>query len=432
MHHCLRLWPFYRDVASPWYTRAMSDLEGPQTTPATMNPSHQPESEPEHILLLSTRLVYVVLMIAVSTLPFISIISPAEQGLVFWDYAAPVVSTTALAAIVLLLDILNPRKRLANVFGLYLAIVAGLFAALAVGALIDLIADAWGLDRGDSALKYLTLLKLAVGLTLCYLAVSIVLTTKDNIRMVIPYVEFSRQVRGVRPMLLDSSALIDGRINSFSQTGFLDAPLIVPQYVIDEMHQLADSADAGKRERGRRGLGNLRLLQDSSRTTVSIEQFESQSEDVDQALLTLAGEKNFRIVTTDFNLTRVADIHDVATLNLNDLSGQLRGNVVPGESIAIVIIREGESEGQGIGYLPDGTMVVVENARRHIGEEVIVVISNSVQTTAGRLVFARIDEDHPTSTPSIMMAESATSQPKQSSQKRPDKGTGRAGRNPRR
>ncbi|MEE2907863.1 MAG: TRAM domain-containing protein [Planctomycetota bacterium] len=412
----------------------MSDLDGSKSTPAEMStpPRHQPDSEPEHILLLSTRLVYVVLMIAVSTLPFISIISPAEQGLVFWDYAAPVVSTTALAAIVLLLDILNPRKRLANVFGLYLAIVAGLFAALAVGALIDLIADAWGLDRGDSALKYLTLLKLAVGLTLCYLAVSIVLTTKDNIRMVIPYVEFSRQVRGVRPMLLDSSALIDGRINSFSQTGFLDAPLIVPQYVIDEMHQLADSSDAGKRERGRRGLNNLRLLQDSSRTTISIEDTEQANEGVDQALLALAGEKNFRIVTTDFNLTRVADIRDVATLNLNDLSGLLRGNVVPGESMTIVIIRAGESEGQGIGYLPDGTMVVVENANRHIGQEVVVVINNSVQTTAGRLVFARIDEEASESGASSMMADAATSQPKQSAQTRPDKGTPRTGRNPRR
>ena len=392
-----------------------------------------PKGEPEHILLLSTRLVYVVLMIAVSTLPFISIISPAEQGLVFWDYAAPVVSTTALAAIVLLLDILNPRKRLANVFGLYLAIVAGLFAALAVGALIDLIADAWGLDRGDSALKYLTLLKLAVGLTLCYLAVSIVLTTKDNIRMVIPYVEFSRQVRGIRPMLLDSSALIDGRINSFSRTGFLDAPLIVAQFVIDEMHRLADSNDGGKRERGRRGLGNLRLLQDSSRTTITIEQSEPEDEGVDQALMTLATEKNFRIVTTDYNLARVAEIQDVPVLNLNDLSGLLRGNVVPGESMMLAIIRKGESEGQGIGYLPDGTMVVIEGASGHIGNEILVTISNSVQTSAGRLVFASIDEDEwqkqQLSTSNI--AEAATSQERQSSSRRPDKGT-KPGRSPRR
>lgn len=412
----------------------MSDLEGSKSKKAeTSSPLAPPSgSEPEHFLLLSTRLVYVVLMIAVSTLPFISIVSPADKGLVFWDYAAPVVSTSALAAIVLLLDILNPRKRLANVFGLYLAIVAGLFAALAVGALIDLIADAWGLDRGDSALTYLTLLKLAVGLSLCYLAVSIVLTTKDNIRMVIPYVEFSRQVRGIRPMLLDSSALIDGRINSFSHTGFLDAPLIVAQFVIDEMHQLADSSEGGKRERGRRGLSNLRLLQDSSRTTIAIEQSDPGEEEVDQALLTLAGDKNFRIVTTDFNLTRVAEIRDVAVLNLNDLSGLLRGHVVPGESIPLAIIRAGESEGQGIGYLPDGTMVVVENARNLIGKEVVVVINNSVQTTAGRLVFARVEGDPDASSDSSLIAEAATSQPRQPADEPPDQATNRAGRSPRR
>ena len=417
----------------PWYTRAMSDQDHQHTTPAVTgtNLTAQPEGESDHLLLLSTRLVYVVLMIAVSTLPFISIISPADKGLVFWDYAAPVVSTTALAAIVLLLDILNPRKRLANVFGLYLAVVAGLFAALAVGALIDLIADAWGLDRGDSALKYLTLLKLAVGLSLCYIAVSIVLTTKDNIRMVIPYVEFSRQVRGVRPMLLDSSALIDGRINSFSRTGFLDAPLIVPQFVLDELHQLADSSEGGKRERGRRGLSNLRLLQDSSRTTITIEQSESEDDGVDQALMGLAAEKNFRVVTTDYNLARVAEIQDVPVLNLNDLSGLLRGNVVPGDTMQLTIIRQGESERQGIGYLPDGTMVVVENALSYIGEEVLVTISNAVQTSAGRLVFARIDEDP--GTPEVQDRPEPVVSPEDQPPRRPtDQKRSRPGRNPRR
>ena len=131
----------------------MSNQEGSSQKPPELKPVQETSpQDSEHFLLLSTRLVYVVLMIAVSTLPFINIVSPTEKGLGFWDYAAPVVSTTALAAIILLLDILNPRKRLANVFGLYLAIVAGLFAALAVGALIDLIADTWGLDRGLSAI----------------------------------------------------------------------------------------------------------------------------------------------------------------------------------------------------------------------------------------------------------------------------------------
>ena len=415
---------------APWYTHAMSYQDGPRQTPRDLQtPQEVTQRDSQHFLLLSTRLVYVVLMIAVSTLPFISIVSPVEKGLVFWDYAAPVVSTTALAAIVLLLDILNPRKRLANVFGLYLAIVAGLFAALAVGALIDLIADAWGLDRGDSALKYLTLLKLAVGLTLCYLAVSIVLTTKDNIRMVIPYVEFSRQVRGVRPMLLDSSAFIDGRINSFSQTGFLDAPLVVPQFIIDELHQLSDSSDPAKRARGRRGLSNLRQLQDNARTTITIEQADQGDEAVDQALLQLAEEKSFRIVTTDFNLARVAEIRDVSVLNLNDLTDHMRGAVSPGDSMPISILRKGESEKQGIGFLPDGTMVVVEGGDAHIGDEIMITINNSVQTTGGRLVFAEITEKE-TSSGHGSLSSAATRQSRETNS--PPKKNSNSGRSPRR
>lgn len=410
----------------------MSNQEGPSQKPPELKPVQETSpQDSEHFLLLSTRLVYVVLMIAVSTLPFINIVSPTEKGLGFWDYAAPVVSTTALAAIILLLDILNPRKRLANVFGLYLAIVAGLFAALAVGALIDLIADTWGLDRGDSALKYLTLLKLAVGLTLCYLAVSIVLTTKDNIRMVIPYVEFSRQVRGVRPMLLDSSAFIDGRINSFSQTGFLDAPLVVPQFIIDELHSLSDSSDSAKRARGRRGLSNLRQLQDNARTTISIEEADKGDEAVDQALLILAEEKSFRIVTTDFNLARVAEIRDVSVLNLNDLTDQLQGAVVPGQTMPIAILRKGESKDQGIGFLPDGTMVVIEGGDRHIGEEIMVTINNSVQTTAGRLIFARMADEPPSREQAEgSISTAAVDQPRQTSPP-PTRRPG-SGRSPRR
>lgn len=410
----------------------MSNREGTnQKPPALKTPLETSQQDSQHFLLLSTRLVYVVLMIAASTLPFISIVAPVEKGLVFWDYAAPVVSTTALAAIVLFLDILNPRKRLANVFGLYLALVAGLFASLAVGTLIDLIADTWGLDREDSALKYLTLLKLAIGLTLCYLAVSIVLTTKDNIRMVIPYVEFSRQVRGVRPMLMDSSAFIDGRINSFSQTGFLDAPLVAPQFIIDELHQLADSSDSAKRARGRRGLANLRQLQDNARTTITIEQADQGDEAVDQALLLLAEEKSFRIVTTDFNLARVAEIRDVSVLNLNDLTDQLQGTVVPGQTMPIAILRKGESKDQGIGFLPDGTMVVIEGGDRHIGDEVMVTINNSVQTTAGRLVFARLADDAPPEgSTGGSIASAAVDQPRQTASP-PNKRSG-SGRSPRR
>ena len=326
----------------------------------------------------------------IAVLPFAGIIGATylpHQGL---NILAPIIATIAVATIIVLLDLKTPRKQLSIVVAIYLAILAGLLAALAIGALIDLIADAWGLPEGDMALKYLTLLKLATGLTFCYLAVSMVLTTRDNIRLVIPYVEFSKQVRGIRPMLLDTSVLIDGRINTFSRTGFLDAPLLVPRFVIDELHRLADSNDRMKRDRGRRGLANLRTLQDTPSAAVSIEEALAEEGMVDQTLLDLAARQDLRLVTTDQTLLRVAEIRQVATLNLNDLSTMLQGQVIPGERLVIEIIRKGEGEEQGVGFLPDGTMVVAEGAHDLIGKEVEVEITNMLQTNAGRLIFAKV------------------------------------------
>ena len=170
----------------------------------------------------------------------------------------------------------------------------------------------------------------------------------------------------------------------------MDAPLVVPQFVITELHTLADSADRIKRDRGRRGLDNLRLMQNDPDINIDVEQMHTPPDAaVDSLLVDLALEKNLRIVTTDANLARVADISDAPTLNLHDLGGLLRDAAIPGETMTLTIVRLGESEGQGIGYLPDGTMVVVENAATRIDEEVLVTITNAVQTSAGRLVFAK-------------------------------------------
>jgi len=357
---------------------------------ASPNIDRDDSSLDQPFILITVRMIYITLMIAVAVLPFAGIIGATylpHQGL---NILAPIIATIAVATIIVLLDLKTPRKQLSIVVAIYLAILAGLLAALAIGALIDLIADAWGLPEGDMALKYLTLLKLATGLTFCYLAVSMVLTTRDNIRLVIPYVEFSKQVRGIRPMLLDTSVLIDGRINTFSRTGFLDAPLFVPRFVIDELHRLSDSSDRMKRDRGRRGLANLRTLQDTPSAAVSIEEAVAEEGMVDQALLDVAARQDLRLVTTDQTLLRVAEIRQVATLNLNDLSSMLQGQVLPGERMLIDIIRKGEGDEQGVGFLPDGTMVVAEGAHEHIGEQVEVEITNMLQTNAGRLIFAKM------------------------------------------
>jgi uncharacterized protein YacL len=350
-------------------------------------------SDAPPFLLTAFRILYAGLMLAAASIPIINAPSGADPLI---HYFMPIAATLAVVFIVVLLDIRTPRKRISHVVGIYLAVVAGLFASLAVGVLIDLIAEAWDMSGDEEALKYLTLLKLTVGLTLTYVAVSVVLSTRDSIRLVIPYVEFSKQVRGLRPMLLDTSALIDGRMNAFAKTGFMDAPLIVPQFVIGELHTLADSADRTKRDRGRRGLDNLRIMQDDPDVNIDVEQMHSPPDaPVDAMLVDLAMEKNLRIVTTDANLARVAELSDAPTLNLHDLGGLLRDAAIPGETMRLAIVRRGEAEGQGIGYLPDGTMVVVEDAAERIDEEVLVTITNAVQTSAGRLVFAKAPPEPP-------------------------------------
>tara|TARA_B100001059_G_C17819683_1_gene577473 strand:+ start:1476 stop:2600 length:1125 start_codon:yes stop_codon:yes gene_type:complete len=349
-----------------------------------------PNSAPEKPLVLFTvRMIYMVLMITASILPFAGVAGENPLQMPLLDSLAPFLTTIAVATVIVLLDLRTPRKQLSVVVAMYLAILAGLLAAIAIAALIDLIANVWQLPESSISLKYLTLLKLATGITLCYLAVSIVLTTRDDIRLVIPYVEFSKQTRGIRPMLLDTSILIDGRFNAFCKSGFLDAPVVVPRFVIEELHRLADSSDRIKRERGRRGLDNLQRLQEAREISMTIEEADSPEGMVDQELIAFAQKEQLRLVSTDSNLVRVAEIRKVPTLNLHDLASVMQGQVAPGDTMTLEILRGGETKGQGISYLPDGTMVVVEDGGSFIGQTLEVTVSNMLQTSAGRMVFAK-------------------------------------------
>ena len=290
------------------------------------------EKATKRLVILTIRLLFITFMFAAAILPFIAGLNSSNQTIedVIVDHLGPMISTVAFTAIVLIIDYLTPNKRLSAVLGVYLGLVVGLFAALAVSLLIDLIGDSWGLIRGDTAFQYLTLLKLVVGITLCYFSISIVFTTKDNLRLVLPYVEFTRKVRGIRPLLVDTSILIDGRIEQLAMSSFIDAPLIITQFVIDELHTLSDSQDKTKRERGRRGLSVLALLRNSAQIELTIESSETSEQSVDRALLELAQSSGYRILTTDSNLQKVGQIEGVTVLNLNDLSFAVRMQAVPG------------------------------------------------------------------------------------------------------
>ena len=348
------------------------------------------------LLLLVVRLLFLVLLVTVSLLTVASQVEKPRE-FEFNTVIGLFIGATAIGIIVLVVDSRTPNKRLTTVVGVYLGICVGLIGALAINALIDVVAEAWGLKRANPGISptpieiYLGLAKVIIAIVLCYLAVSIVLTTKDDFRVVIPYVEFTRQVRGVRPLLLDSSVLIDGRLEALGETGFLAAPVVVPQFVLDELQTLADSSDKLKRARGRLGLTVLSRLQGSPYLDLSIDDAVVEGRSVDHKLLQLAGDQNMRVLTTDYNLDKVAEIQGVAVLNINEMAQALKAQVIPGESLRIEIVKRGESPKQGVGYLPDGTMVVVEEAAEMTGKEITVTVTNSLQTSAGRMIFGKLD-----------------------------------------
>ena len=194
--------------------------------------------------------------------------------------------------------------------------------------------------------------------------------------------------RRPRPVVVDTSAIIDGRVEDICRTGFLEGTLIVPSFVLQELQRIADSPDAMRRSRGRRGLDILRQLQKGPHVEVRILEANGRG-DVDQRIVRLARQLQARVLTSDFNLNKVASLQGVMVLNVNELANALRPRVLPGEEMTVQLIRDGKEQGQGVGYLDDGTMVVVDGGHRHIGESVDVTVTSVLQTSAGRMIFAR-------------------------------------------
>ncbi len=191
--------------------------------------------------------------------------------------------------------------------------------------------------------------------------------------------------------ILDTSVIIDGRVFDICKTGFLEGELVIPQFVLAELRHIADSSDALRRNRGRRGLDVLNRIQTELKIAVRIEETDYDDvAEVDVKLLRLARQLNGIVVTNDYNLNKVAGVTGVKVLNINELANAVKPVVLPGEEMTVQIVREGKEPGQGIGYLDDGTMIVVDNARRHVGETIDVVVTTVLQTSAGRMIFTRI------------------------------------------
>lgn len=292
-----------------------------------------------------------------------------------------------LSAGVIGIDLVLPRKRIDSISAVYFGILIGIFLTYVVTiALAPVLTES----------KFERQVPIILGMVLCYVCVSLLLQTKDDFRFIIPYIEFAKEVKGIKPYILDTSVVIDGRIADLVETNILDNQLIMPRFVLAELQNIADSSDKMRRSRGRRGLDILNRLRGNKNIELKIydrEHPDMISQPVDMKLVLLAKHLEAKVVTGDYNLNKVARLHNVQVINLNDIANSLKPVFLPGENVKVRIVKAGEEAGQGVGYLDDGTMIVIEGGRDYIGQTVEITVTSVLQTSAGRMIFGRYESE---------------------------------------
>jgi uncharacterized protein YacL len=262
---------------------------------------------------------------------------------------------------------------------------------LMLGMVVAMLINASGLFiNADEKVQWL--IRLGLFLSFGYIGIILAMrSNKEDFSLIIPYVRFSPQNKPDNLLLLDTSVIIDGRIADLIEAHFLEGLIVVPRFVLKELQQISDSADPIKRARGRRGLEMLNRIQRNTNMEVRIHDGDFPEEkEVDAKLVRLARNLNARLYTNDYNLSRVAELQKVSCLNLHEIAKCLKVILLPGEILRLKIVREGKDKGQGLGYLPDGTMVVVTNGQSHIGQQAEVIVQSLLQTGAGVIVFAEL------------------------------------------
>ncbi|MEN6577340.1 MAG: TRAM domain-containing protein [Phycisphaerales bacterium] len=342
------------------------------------------------MLLWLLRGIFIIIVISVLMVNAASkVLSDGANSDSWW---AVVISGLGLIVFFLLLDILTPKRKLTALAGVFFGLLVGMLIAAVLAQAVDMIGETYKIPlvpQANLAIKWM------LGICICYFTISIVMRTKDDFRFVVPYVEFAKQTKGSRPLVLDTSAIVDGRIADLCESRLFDAPVVVPRFVLNELQLIADSADKLKRNRGRRGLDVLKKMQASPVVDVEIDETSAaeveEAKGVDQKLLLFTKIYNGRLATTDYNLTKVAQVRGVDVVNINDLANSLKVVALPGETMRVRIVKPGEESDQGIGYLDDGTMIVVEGARSKIGRDIILSVTSSLQTSAGKMIFGRFE-----------------------------------------
>lgn len=347
------------------------------------------------MVLWFIRLLFVLTLLAAAS-KFVEGLETSDETALSLNRTWFILAAFGLGLIGVGFDLLLTKKSLRAIGGMFFGLIVGLLGAFALGLVVDLIHQT-GLLRSVLGVapsdQLVSTIKFVVGLICCFFAVSIILQTKDDFRFVIPYVEFSKQTKGARPLVLDTSVIIDGRIADICDTRMVDSPLVVPRFVLAELQRIADSADRLKRNRGRRGLDILNRLQSAAKIEIHIDDttFDEveRCDGVDQMLVAYTQVRNGRLMTNDFNLNKIATLRGVEVININDLANALKPLFMPGEELSVRIIKPGEQQGQGVGYLEDGTMVVAEAAADRIGETLEITVTSVLQSSAGRMIFGR-------------------------------------------
>jgi uncharacterized protein YacL len=344
-------------------------------------------SQSGHLLLLILRGCFLIILIGVATWITSYVIGPYDTPTTGILWFCAVLSAGAL---IVGTDMLVKKKQITSISAIYFGLLLGLF----LGWLFSMALEPF---KGGTWLgeKEVQAIRLVITVFCCYVTISTLIQTKDEFRFIIPYVEFSKDVKGGRPLVLDTSVIIDGRIADICDTRFIDTKLVVPRFVLQELQSVADSSDKLKRNRGRRGLDMLKRMQNNSKVDLLMHEGNLPElrdiHKVDERLVVLAKAIGARVVTNDYNLNKIAQLQGVEVINLNELANALKTVALPGELLTVRLVKQGDQIGQGVGYLPDGTMVVVEQARSYIGQEVAITVTSVLQTPAGRMIFGRIE-----------------------------------------
>jgi uncharacterized protein YacL len=267
------------------------------------------------------------------------------------------------------------------------AVTFGLLLGMCVAMLID---NSGLFENAEPEQHWLIRLGLFLGFG--YIGIILAMrSNKEDFSLIIPYVRFRPQNQPDSLILLDTSVIIDGRVADLIEAHFLEGMIVVPRFVLKEIQQIADSSDAIKRARGRRGLEMLNRIQRNTEAEVRIHEGDFPEEkEVDAKLIRLARNLNAKLYTNDYNLSKIAELQKISYVNLHEVANCLKVILLPGEILRLKIVREGKDKGQGIGYMPDGTMVVIQNGHSHIGEQVEAEVQSLLQTGAGIIVFAEM------------------------------------------